>query len=103
LVYLINFNCGSRTTGELLFFACAKKSNQKKAHPPVPRDISASTPALGALALRVGILASAQRRLLPAGAPSGFFPNTGVLSARSKGAQRQKQKNEWFVASFARS
>ena len=25
--------CGSRAAGELLFFACAKKSNQKKAHP----------------------------------------------------------------------
>jgi hypothetical protein len=33
---------------------------------------------------------------------SGFFPNTGVLAARSKGARRQKQKNEWVVASFAR-
>jgi hypothetical protein len=26
-------NCGSRTAGELLFFACPKKSNPKKGHP----------------------------------------------------------------------
>ena len=31
---LLTANSGSRPAGGLLFFACAKKSNQKKAHPP---------------------------------------------------------------------